>query len=336
MAAATRGGIEINTPLLQLSNAGIIAADTSASGGGGSITVHAGDIHLSGLSTIVARSTGSGDDSGVGGDINLFADRSVTIRNQSETNRSGISVETNGGGEGGSIYIETPTLSLSDGGGIFANGRGSGRAGKIELRLGDTLRLTGGSTIATGTTQSAGGNIDILAGYMVYLEDSEITTSVEGGAGNGGNIDIDPPFVVLNHSNIIANAFGGNGGNIQISAGQFLKSADSRVEASSRLGINGNISILAPDVDVGSSLGVPTADFLDASRLLQGSCGGADLGGNSFVLRGRGGFAEVAGGPLYATTDTSADRPVRTSAERLSLALLAFDSCHAQTLGLQE
>jgi hypothetical protein len=33
---------------------------------------------------------------------------------------------------------------------------------------------------------------------MLYLQNSEITSSVQGGLGNGGDIDIDPEFVIMN------------------------------------------------------------------------------------------------------------------------------------------
>ena len=49
----------------------------------------------------------------------------------------------------------------------------------------------------------------------------------------GGNITIDPEFVILQNSQIVANAFAGQGGNIQITAEAFLADPDSRVDASS-------------------------------------------------------------------------------------------------------
>jgi len=58
---------------------------------------------------------------------------------------------------------------------------------------------------------------------MIRLRDSTINTSVAGGAWTvGGNITIDPDFIILQNSKIIANAFEGRGGNIRIVAGTFL------------------------------------------------------------------------------------------------------------------
>jgi len=55
------------------------------------------------------------------------------------------------------------------------------------------------------------------ASDLLYLSHSQVTTSVAGGSGTGGNITIDPVFIVLDSSDIIANAYEGSGGNISLS-----------------------------------------------------------------------------------------------------------------------
>jgi large exoprotein involved in heme utilization and adhesion len=71
-------------------------------------------------------------------------------------------------------------------------------------------------------SQASGGEITITAPEMVRLTNSRISTSVFGGTGSGGNIKIDPQFVILQNSQIIANAVAGRGGNITIDFGVFL------------------------------------------------------------------------------------------------------------------
>ena len=122
----------------------------------------------------------------------------------------------------------------------------AGNAGDININAADTLRMKN-SSITTEATYSDGGNIYIKAGYMVELIDSKITASVGGGPQTtGGNITIDPEYVILNDSQIIANAYEGKGGNIRIIADVFLASPDSIVDASSALGIDGTVNIQAP------------------------------------------------------------------------------------------
>jgi hypothetical protein len=44
-------------------------------------------------------------------------------------------------------------------------------------------------------------------------------------------------LLVINHSNIIANAYAGDGGNLHIVSENIVRSEDSNIEASSKLGI---------------------------------------------------------------------------------------------------
>ena len=138
---------------------------------------------------------------------------------------------------------------------------------------------------------------------MVHLKDSEITASVGGGAStSGGNISIDPQFVVLDHSKIIANAHEGQGGNIQIVSNVFLADPFSVVDASSALGIDGTVDIRAPITEISGTL-VPLAeDFVSAFELLREPCIARIRGGkySSFIVSGRDGLP-VEPGRLLAS-----------------------------------
>jgi len=69
-----------------------------------------------------------------------------------------------------------------------------------------------------------------------------------------GNIDIDPEYVILSSSDIVARANAGNGGNIAIQAGFFIASGDSTIDASSTSGIDGQVLIDSPNEILGSVL----------------------------------------------------------------------------------
>src|SRR3989442_12535648 len=90
-------------------------------------------------------------------------------------------------------------------------------AGNIAVVIGNSLRMRD-SAITTAATIADGGNISITTtGSLLYLLRSRITTSVQSGFGQGGNITIGSlahpiEFVVLNGSEIRADAFGGRGG----------------------------------------------------------------------------------------------------------------------------
>lgn len=154
---------------------------------------------------------------------------------------------------------------------ISATSSGTGSGGQI-FYTGDDIRLED-SSITTQTLQSDGGDMAFLTSSLLYLSGSQITTSVQGGSGNGGNIAITTPeFVVLDHGEIIANAYGGNGGNISIVTDHFIPGTTGKVEASSRLGIAGQINIQAPDTDIGGGLAALPAYFLDAAALMKTPC----------------------------------------------------------------
>jgi large exoprotein involved in heme utilization and adhesion len=107
--------------------------------------------------------------------------------------------------------------------------------------------------------------------------------------GHGGNITIDPPLVVLNGSQISANAVQGNGGNINITSVSFLQS-QSAVSASSQFGLQGSVEIVAPDVNLTGSLIPLSATTLDAESQLRELCAvRLPIGVSSFVVIGSGG-----------------------------------------------
>jgi large exoprotein involved in heme utilization and adhesion len=107
---------------------------------------------------------------------------------------------------------------------------------------------------------------------LLYLRQSEITSTVHGARGNGGNIAIAAQNVVLDRSQILAKAVLGHGGNIVIGAGEFIKSPDSLISASSELGISGAIEIEGPRVDLNGSLVVLPSDLRAAAAILPEAC----------------------------------------------------------------
>ena len=189
---------------------------------------------------------------------------------------------------GGTIrLVSADRTYIGPGGEITARSTGNADdAGDIRIEAGDVLAMQGGR-IETSAEASFGGNVTIEAASLVELQRSSIITSVALEDGDGGNITIDPAAVVLNQSVIQANALAGNGGNITIVAGQFFQSADSVVEASSALGIDGTIAIRSPDTDITGDLAQLPSEFSDLAALIQDRCSARSSREGSLVLRGR-------------------------------------------------
>jgi large exoprotein involved in heme utilization and adhesion len=183
-------------------------------------------------------------------------------------------------------------VTLFNDGVVSAKSTGEGDAGNIYISAADSFLMTD-SAVTTEATQADGGNIKVGAEYMVHLKDSEITASVGGGPETvGGNISIDPEYIILNNSKIIANAYEGMGGNISIVGDVFLADPDSIVDASSALGIDGEVDIRAPITQVTGTLSPLPKDFKSALALLREPCMVRIQGGkySSFVIGGRDGL----------------------------------------------
>ena len=174
---------------------------------------------------------------------------------------------------------------------ITARSTGSGDAGSITVSA-VRLLMNNGAAISTEaeTSTASGGNITLHVRDLLYLVSSEITTSVKGETGNGGNIAIDSQLVILNHSRIIAEAIEGHGGNITITAGEYIPSSDSTVSATSQLGISGTIEINGPRVDVNGALVVLSSELRGRVAVLREACAAGPI--SSLVEAGRGGLPQ--------------------------------------------
>jgi filamentous hemagglutinin family protein len=363
--AGLAGSISLNATTLSVASGAQVTAATTSTGNAGTIAMTGGQISVSGPNTIVSTTTSS---AGQGGDITLTGQHvdilaggrvtaeasgtgaagSVTITatgaNTLTISGAGSTVSTStlGDGDGGNVILASAgDVHISDGGSVTADSLGgTGDTGTINITAGSSIIMDNG-TISTRAVTSDGGDIKLDAPDVVQLSDSKITTSVESGVGIGGNINIDPQFVILNNSTIIANAFGGPGGNITIIADNFLQSANSVIQASSALSTPGTIQIQSPDNNVESSIAQLPAAFLDASALLRGLCTARRTGAaSSFVVAGRGGLPVDADGylPSFGTDAAAgmagADVPARADARHLDgrrfalmLAMADYQDC---------
>ena len=125
------------------------------------------------------------------------------------------------------------------------------------------------------------------------MRQSEITSSVRGAHGDGGNIAIDARSLVLDGSQITAKAVLGHGGNIAIHTGEYIASADSVVSASSELGISGTIEIEGPRVELNGSLVVLPSALESAAAIEREACAARGAQPRSSLSEGgRGGLPE--------------------------------------------
>lgn len=264
-SSGNAGTVTVNTNTLDIKNKAQISSDTYASGNAGNINITVNERANLNNGTIGSSSYGRG----LGGSVSLSSPL-LTLDNGSSINASS-STEA----KGGDITINGSLLKLQNQSLISAANTGSGEAGTININTSDSIYLTD-SKISVESALGDAGGINIIAKNILNLLNSSISTSAAAGKGNGGNISIDPIFVILNYSNIIANASQGSGGNINITANFFLASTDSVVQASSQFGLQGTVSINSSNSNIAGSIGVLSTDFTDASNLMDKQCGSSD------------------------------------------------------------
>ncbi len=165
-----------------------------------------------------------------------------------------------------------------------------------------------------------------MAQSMVRMQNTEITTSVEGGEKRGGNIDMRANVAVLERSNIRADAFGGPGGNISIRTQGLIRDNTSEVTASSTLDVDGRVAVEGI-IDVSGALKPISQRFAQAEALLQDRCGKRSRQQqlSRFLVRGRDRVPIAPNGllpsPLVKTTGDSVAQPQWRRTDRLSKTL---------------
>ncbi len=148
-----------------------------------------------------------------------------------------------------------------------------GDAGRLDINISGRIKMGENTNISTESNSAGGGSIQLRAeqGYDLYR--ANISTSVQEGIGNSGNLNLDGnTFVALNQSRITAQADAGNGGNISLNTPYYLPSLQSLVSASSRLGIDGEVIINSPNNDVSSPLVALSSNFLNQPEIALNQC----------------------------------------------------------------
>ncbi|AFY31826.1 S-layer family protein [Calothrix sp. PCC 7507] len=239
-----RGGkITVNTATLRVLDGGVINALTANAGSGGNILINAQTLETTNGGQIITSTRNSGNAGNItlniSDSINLtgsdlsYGDRILaitkigvdTFTNQGAASGILANTDVNATGNGGNIFILSKQVNLRDQGVITVSSQGSGVAGNIEIFAG-TIRLQNQSAITAETKSANGGNILLqIQDFLLMRQNSLISTTAGTGQapGNGGNIKIDARngFIVAvpqENSDIIANAFAGKGGAIEIDA----------------------------------------------------------------------------------------------------------------------
>jgi filamentous hemagglutinin family protein len=305
---------------LALIGGGHISTGTASSAKGGHILVEAGSIRIDGEGLPAPTGIDAGSNipefggSGDAGDVNVKVTGALTIRAGGT-----ISTNTNTSGKGGNVLVEAGSVRINGDGlmditGIEATaGFGGGDAGNVTVEVSGPLAIRAGGEISTSSFISGNGGNVLVQADSLTIRDASISALVFGGTGNGGNIDvkvlglvylldstisatsgstggnitIDPQFIVLDNSPISASATL-QGGAIVLDSNYFFGS-NSPVTATGGI-TNGTVTITAPSLDLGAELITLPNSLLSAENQLCETCIEVLQGDfSSFISVGRGG-----------------------------------------------
>jgi filamentous hemagglutinin family protein len=212
--SGSAGDVSISTKQLAIQEGGAITTFSAAVGNGGKLTINASEfVKLSGISSFFRVP-------------------------------AGLLSQGFGQGAAGSVVINTPQLSLTNGAQISSSTFGSGAAGNITINAIKSVVIEGGSTIDTLFIPSR----ITSASELATPEVQQIFELQPFPTGSSGNVEINTPALnILDRAfiSVANNSANGNGGSLKIRAGDVILKGDATLSASTRSGEGGNILINA-------------------------------------------------------------------------------------------
>jgi filamentous hemagglutinin family protein len=348
-SAGNAGSVDVLAAgVIFIDNGGEISTSTYSSGAAGTVKVSAGTLRVDGdLGKIsAAASEGSSGQTGsieiVAGGITLSNGGQISIENNATVDKPTSLTPT-------AISVTAPSITiLNSPNAITTKSTGNVAAGNITITASDKLFLDP-SGITTTSNQGNGGAIDITAGTL-WLDNSQIATSVTGLTGNGGDISIAATSLVMNTGFIQANTAAANasGGLVSITAQNLIPSGNTLflggstphvflpgtfgynvIQAAAPTGVSGVVQISSPTLDVSASLVGLNTRMMKNDQMARHPC--ENVGGSSLSSVGRGGLPLTGSdflspGQLYGQGFIASVPPVASSR---SMRIAALTPCRA-------
>ncbi|HEY9649818.1 MAG TPA: S-layer family protein, partial [Coleofasciculaceae cyanobacterium] len=295
----TAGSLNVNAQTVALNNQARLSAETEAGSGG--------NISLQGLNTLNVNNSriSASTQNGTAGDVTINASDAVYLRGD-----GGLYVEATDGGIAGNLRIATGDFIVSNGAQATVSSP-EGQAGNLTVTA-NFMRLNRGKLTAETGGGEGGANILLNISDILWLENESLISANASGAANGGNITINTTFIIAlppegpEGSDIVANAFQGNGGKVNITAQGILniqfrptRTPLNDITASSQFGAAGVVAINTPNVDPSRGLTSLPTDIVDPTGLIDRSCqAGGGEEASAFTVTGRGGLPPNPNEPL--------------------------------------
>jgi filamentous hemagglutinin family protein len=326
-ATGNVGSLNLKTGLLTVEKGARISADNFGSGLPNNSVLNVRQLRIQNGGEIKSGSFASGD----GGTLTVNASNSVDVVGKGSINGevipSTLFSQAQSSGKAGNLIINTPNFNIRDGGEVTVSGKGTGAAGNLTANS-RNIRLNAGK-ITAETNGGEGANVNFQNVKLLTLQNQSLISAQAFNGANGGNIDIDAKngFIVAypnQNNDIVANAFEGNGGKINITAQSIFNLSDrlsnptnitNDIDASSQFGTSGTVTIETPDVDPSRGLTLPPNVFADVSKQMDQICNPNQLKKDSFTITGRG---SIQTNPLQVLSGEFPLPPLATLPEKNS------------------
>ncbi len=281
-------------------SSGIISSvqkDAIGNGGNINITVEVGSLFVTNGGFVDTVSHGQG----YSGNMTIAAGNGVFVAGAGSNGATSIvDASVTSANQGGNLTITTEQLTIWDGGQVSVSSTGLGSSGSLTVDA-DFIVLENKGMLSAATASGEGGDISLqVDGYILMRGNSLISAEADNN-GSGGNIMINAPFIVAvakEDNDIIANAFQGQGGNINLTAqgiyGLEYKpqlSSLSDINASSEFGVDGVVEFNTPDFDPTQGVAKLPDEPVNSPEVAEGCQGGGKQGTVAFFNAGRGGLA---------------------------------------------
>jgi filamentous hemagglutinin family protein len=307
LSAGDAGNLSVNTSRLVVRDGGRIDSSAAGTGDAGSVTINASEsVEVSGTvpgtlnPTLVSAGANIEDEivqqifglppvpSGNSGDV------TINTGQLRVTDGAQVTARNEGSGNGGNVAIATQSLSVTNGAEVSVLAAGEGDAGTLGVNA-NSIFLDNQGSISAATAAGGGGDINLQVNSLLMRRNSQIAATA-GGASDGGNITLTglnpADFVVLlEGSEISANAFQGRGGNIQIDTRGLFICGDCQITATSELGVEGLVTInrLQPNTEL-QVINVPQ-ELAESEEVVALACSTTEGQDRSeFIITGRGGL----------------------------------------------
>ena len=285
---------------------GFLSSSTFTTGRAGTIDVQAGTLRLQGAKSSISAAA-TAESAGQTGTITLRASELISLTDQAFVTNSNLARPASLVGlNAATLSLSAPNIHVLGDAFVSAASFGTVAASNIDVRFTDQLVLSKGA-ISTRASLGDGGNITIHGGKLVAANKSQITTSVLGANGNGGDIHISADALALSSGFIQANTFASraSGGLISLNLQTLVANGNTLfvggqtpyryapdvfgfnvIQAAAPTGVSGTIQIASPVLDLSGTLGRLGAPQIDSASLGRSPC--QTTGGNSLALVGQG------------------------------------------------